>query len=70
MVSVTNSEEIEGLSRTGYRDSDVWCRGGTSHSDWFVQVCVRVIGEEWYGVATVSRIDKIISLFCRISSLL
>jgi len=24
---------------------------------------------EWYGVATVSRIDKIIGLFCRISSL-
>jgi len=24
----------------------------------------------WYGVATVSRIDKIIGLFCRISSLL
>jgi len=24
----------------------------------------------WYGVATVSRIDKIMGLFCRISSLL
>jgi len=33
-------------------------------------VCVCIHSRVRYGVATVSRIDKIIGLFCRISSLL
>jgi len=41
-----------------------------------VRVCVTGVGSKYaansanYGVATVSRIDKITGLFCRISSLL
>ena len=34
-----------------------------------VDICMKLV-ENTYGVATVSRIDKIIGFFCRISSLL
>ena len=34
------------------------------------QLCIPYVDEACYGVATVSRIDKITGLFCRISSLL
>jgi len=40
------------------------------HTHTFARACGTHVYINAYGVATVSRIDKIIGLFCRISSLL
>jgi len=49
--------------------------GSFKHVMWLIHMCdmtrwFRVEGGGCYGVATVSRIDKIVGLFCRISPLL
>ena len=40
-----------------------------THTKWLHKMTCAAV-EKWYGVATISRIDKILGLFCRISSLI